>query len=148
MSTTIIEVNGVKLEVDLRHARRIDELRIGDRVKILRTDSYDKVSKVYPGSIIGFEPFQKLPTIIVAYIDRDWSSVGIKFVHFNAQTTGVELIKSVDDDALDIDKEEVLQCFAREIEKHNAAVRELSEKRAYFVANFKSYWTVVEQKVE
>jgi hypothetical protein len=35
---TIIEVSGVKLEVDLRQARRIEEIRIGDRVKVLTKD--------------------------------------------------------------------------------------------------------------
>lgn len=31
----IIEVNGVKLEVDLRNARRVDEFRVGSPVKVL-----------------------------------------------------------------------------------------------------------------
>lgn len=42
--TTIIEINGVKLEIDLRHAKRIDNLRVGDTVKVLRKrydDSYE-----------------------------------------------------------------------------------------------------------
>lgn len=51
---TIIEVNGVKLEVDLRTARRIDEIRIGDRVKVLIKGYSDY--KVHAGTVIGFEP--------------------------------------------------------------------------------------------
>ena len=30
----IIEINGVKLEVDMTTARRIDEFRVGDTVKV------------------------------------------------------------------------------------------------------------------
>jgi hypothetical protein len=31
----VIEINGVKMEVDMRYAKRVDELRIGSRVKVL-----------------------------------------------------------------------------------------------------------------
>ena len=31
---TQIEINGVKLEVDLRNATRIDEFKVGDNVKV------------------------------------------------------------------------------------------------------------------
>jgi hypothetical protein len=59
--TTIIEIGGVKLEVDLRSAKRIDELKIGSRVKCLQKPSYGEM-KTLPGVIVGFEPFPSLPT--------------------------------------------------------------------------------------
>lgn len=34
----IIEIDGVKIEVDLRTAKRIDTYRVGDNVKILNKD--------------------------------------------------------------------------------------------------------------
>ena len=36
-----IEVNGVKMEVDMRHARRIEEIRIGDKVKVVKINIDD-----------------------------------------------------------------------------------------------------------
>lgn len=138
---TIIEVNGVKLEVDLRHAKRVDELRVGDRVKVL-TKAYDGY-KVSAGSVIGFEPFSKLPTIIVAYVEGGYSTHDIKFVHFNAQSKDVEIVKAIDDDALDIAKENVLASLDREIEKKRREIADIEEKRAYFLRNFQAYWQPV-----
>ena len=72
--TAIVEVNGIKLEVDLRTAKRIDQLTdqltIGSRVKCLVKQYSD--FKTVPGVVVGFEPFEKLPTIVVAYLDTDY----------------------------------------------------------------------------
>lgn len=138
MDKTIIEVNGVKMEVDLRTARRIEELRVGDRVKVL-TKGYSDY-KVHAGTIVGFEPFANLPTIIVAYLERDYDSVGVKFVYFNAQTKETEIVKAIDDDQLDIDKSGILQLFDRDIQKKRDEIADIEAKRAYFVDNFKAYW--------
>ena len=94
------------MEVDLRQARRIDTLQVGDRVKVLVKQYYDY--KVHAGTVIGFEPFKELPTIIIAYLETSYSSVGVKFLYFNAQTKETEVIKSIDDDQLDIDKSGVI----------------------------------------
>lgn len=134
----IIEVNGVKLEVDLRQAKRVDTLQVGDRVKVL-VKTYNDY-KVHAGTVIGFEPFQNLPTVIVAYLETDYSSANIKFVYFNAQSKEVEIIKAIDDDQLDINKATVIQQMDREIEKKRAELADMQAKKAYFVANFKAYW--------
>lgn len=140
-SKTIIEVNGVKLEVDLRTAKRVDELRVGDRVKVLVSEGYsEKEHKVYPGTVIGFEPFETLPTIIVAYLVSDWLNIGVKFLYFNAQTKDAEIIKAVDNDHLDINKADVLQKFDREIQKQRDALEDIERKKAFFLANFNAYW--------
>lgn len=138
MSKTIIEVNGVKLEVDLRHAKRVDELRVGDRVKVL-TKGYSDYS-VHAGTIIGFEPFANLPTIIVAYVEKSYQKAEIKFVHFNAQSKDVELVKAIDDDAIDIDKTNVVQQLDAEIAKLRDQIGEIERRKQYFLDNFKAYW--------
>lgn len=138
MEKTIIEVNGVKLEVDLRHAKRIDTLQVGDRVKVLIKTYSDY--KVFAGTVVGFEPFKNLPTVIIAYLDVEYNSASVKFVYFNAQSKEVEVVKAIDDDCLDIDKVGVLQKFDREIEKKKDEVTDLEAKRAYFLANFRAYW--------
>ena len=41
----IIEVNGIKMEVDLRNAKRIDQFKVGDSVKVL-VKSYSEKTKL------------------------------------------------------------------------------------------------------
>jgi hypothetical protein len=143
MDKTIIEVNGVKLEVDLRTAKRVDTMRVGDRVKVLTKEYTDY--RVYAGTVIGFEPFANLPTVIIAYLKKDYSGPEVKFLYFNAQTKETEVVKAIDDDQLDIDKATVVQHMEREIEKKLAEADDLRAKKAYFLANFKAYWPELAQ---
>lgn len=138
---TVIEVNGVKLEVDLRHAKRIDELRVGDRVKVL-TKEYDG-HRVHAGTIVGFEPFASLPTIIIAYVAKDWNKAEIKFVHFNRQSKDIEIVKAIDDDSLDLDREMVLKTLDKDISTKQREIQEIENRKAYFLANFRAYWEPV-----
>lgn len=142
---TIIEVNGIKLEVDLRTARRVDTLRVGDRVKVLVKNYSDYA--VHAGTVVGFEPFQNLPTVIVAYLQRDYSGAALKFLYFNSQTKETEIVKAIDDDQLDLDKRDVVQQMDAEIRKHEDAIEDVKRKRAYFLENFKAYWPEL-QKIE
>lgn len=143
---TVIEVNGVKLEVDLRHAKRVDELRVGDRVKVL-TKGYSDYA-VHAGTIIGFEPFAKLPTIIVAYVEKSYAKAEIKFVHFNGQSKDVEIIKAIDDDAIDIDKQNVVQQLDAEIAKLRDQIADVERRKQYFLDNFKAYWERISAPAE
>lgn len=139
MEKTIIEVNGIKLEVDLRTAKRVDTLRVGDRVKVM-LKGYSSEYKVYPGTVAGFEPFQNLPTVIVAYLESDYSGSKLKFLYFNSQSKETEVIKAIDDDQLDIEKANILQHFDKEEAKIEAQLDEIRRTREYFLANFKAYW--------
>ena len=106
-NTTIIEINGMKLEVDLRQAKRIETLKVGSPVKVL-VKGYDGY-KVHAGTVVGFEPFASLPTIIVAYLDIDYTSANLKFIHFNAQSKDIEIVHSVDGDLVDIDRGSIVE---------------------------------------
>jgi hypothetical protein len=139
-NTRIIEINGVKFEVDMRTARRVDELRVGTKVKVLVTSIYGE-PKVWPGVIIGFEPFEKLPTILVAYIETDYSKADMKFVHYNAKTKDVEIIAAADD--MDLDRSKVLDWFDRELHRNEIARQELLARRDYFTDQFAIYWEKV-----
>lgn len=138
MEKTIVEVNGIKLEVDLRTAKRIDTLRVGDRVKVLIKEYSDY--RVYAGTVVGFEPFTSLPTVIVAYLKNDYSGPEVKFLYFNSQSKEAEVVKAIDDDQLDIDKATVVQRMDREIEKKIAEADDLRARKAFFLDNFKAYW--------
>lgn len=137
--TTVIEVNGVKLEVDLRSAKRIDQLQVGSRVKCL-VKSYDDF-KTMPGVIVGFEPFPTLPTIVVAYLETGYGSPGLKFKSFNSKTKDFEVVSDLDNNALEIDRESVLDNFDRELAKKELELRELREKKEFFLAHFGRYFS-------
>lgn len=142
----IIEVNGVKLEVDLRTAKRIDRFQIGSRVKLLIKEYSNYV--VYPGTIIGFEPFDKLPTIIVAYVKRGYNECSINFLYYNSETKDHELVLAQDNDFLGLEKETVLKNMNAEIQKKEAEAEDLRRKRDYFLANFKMYWADVDDAIK
>ena len=137
---TIVEINGVKLEVDMRYARRIDELRVGARVQVLKK-VYDG-HKVHPGVIVGFEPFAKLPTIVVAYVEHEWSKADIKFEHYNANSKDIEIVAAADH--FDIDRTTILQMFDRMAEAKRRELQDIEDRRTYFETNFKAYWQKIE----
>lgn len=143
---TVIDINGVKLEVDLRYARRVENIGIGTRVKVLRKkygDSYE----VLQGIVIGFEPFRELPTIIVAVANIDYSEAKVEFIYYNAKSEGIELVVASDDDLAALDKNDFVSKVDREITKKESEIVELNARKAYFLAKFKCYWEPIEQAV-
>lgn len=74
----IIEINGIKLEVDMRSARRIDEFKVGDSVKVL--DSRDDKNVMRSGVITDFANFKELPTIMVA-VYKEGSYWDLSLIH-------------------------------------------------------------------
>jgi len=140
---TIIEVGGVKLEVDMRYARRIEEIRLGDRVKVLRKHQYrENKFDVNPGIVVGFEPFSKLPTIIIAYVHHDWKNAEIKFLHYNAASEDVEIVAAVDED-FHVDRDALMARFDSQIEAKKQEVETIEAQRRYFETNFRAFWTKV-----
>ena len=137
--TTIIEVNGVKLEVDLRHAKRVDNLRIGDRVKCL-VKGYGGSMSTHAGVVVGFEPFPSLPSIVVAYLDTGYSSGTLKFKTFNAETKDFEVVADLDNNALEVDRSDILAQFDRDAAKKRQELEEIAAKRAFFEAHFGRYF--------
>lgn len=139
---TVVEINGVKLEVDLRTAKRVDVLRVGDKVKLLKKGSQYDSTKVYPGVIIGFEPFKSMPTILVAALVSEYASFDIKVIPITSETKDYEMVVSIDDELLD--KQNALDFFYTKENKLMAEVNELREKRKYFERNFAKYWEVLD----
>ena len=137
---TIIEVGGVKLEVDMRYARRIDTLRIGDRVKCL-VKKYGNTHETYPGVVVGFEPFPSLPSIVVAYLDTSsYNGDTLKVKTFNQKTEDFEIVPDVDRNSLEVDKGRVLTMLDRDIEKKREELNQSELRRQYFLDNFGSYF--------
>lgn len=143
----IIEINGVKMEVDLRNATVVENLKVGDTVKVL-LKSYSGY-KSSPGVIVGFDQFKNLPTIIVAYMDLEYSNAELKFCYFNADTKDTEIVKSNPKD-IPLKREHVLDYLDKSIIKAEMAVQEAKQKKKYFEDHFNLYFKdfIGDEKVE
>lgn len=138
----IIEINGVKLEVDLRTAKRIDELKVGSRVKVLKKQYSD--FKVFHGVIIGFEPFKNVPTIIVAYMEVTYAEAKLEFLYYTGKQEDVEMIAALDDDVAALDQSDICRLIDNEVTKHELEVKKLQERKEYFLRKFAAYWAPIE----
>ncbi len=135
-SKRIIEIDGVKVEVDLRQAKRVDTFKVGDNIKILDKEYSDY--KVKPGIIVDFAEFQELPTIVIAVFDEgSWSSApSIKFFYYNEKTAEkIEMVPASDDE-IKLSKDGVIEKFEREITKKKNEYIDLKNQLDYFKKHF------------
>jgi len=136
----LIEINGIKMEVDMRTAKttKINTYKIGDQIKILIKEysSY----KSYPGVIVGFDNYEKLPTIVVAYLDIGYNEVNIKMAYINEEIKdNYELVKAEYDIPL-FEKDSVIEKLDREITSTEQKLSDLKIKRQYFIDKFNNYF--------
>ncbi len=130
----IVEINGVKIEVDLRTAKRVDQFKVGDAVKVL-VKTYSGYES-HLGMIVGFDEFKSLPTIIVAYlVGNSYSECPLKFAYLNEKSTDIEICPHNPND-MGVDKADILASFDRHITKKELELREVKEKREYFNSMF------------
>ena len=140
----IIEINGVKFEVDARSAtlRQIDTIRIGARVKVLEK-KYGDTYEVKHGVVVGFEPFKDLPTVIIAHINLEYQKAPeIKFLYFNAKSE-VQIVISDENDKAALQASDIVGAFDRDILKKEQEISDLKDRKAYFSRNFESYWSAM-----
>lgn len=131
----VIEINGIKMEVDMRTAKRIDSFRVGDNVKVL-IKKYDDSREIKPGIIVDFAMFKEFPTIVVAiFNDGGWGSTpSISFVYINAESE-IEIIFSSEEE-IRLSKEGVIEKFEREIQKKKNEWIDLQNQLEYFKKHF------------
>lgn len=132
----IVEIDGVKVEVDLRTAKRVDSFRVGDNVKIL--DKNYSGYKVKPGIIVDFAEFKELPTIVIAVFEEgSWSSSpSISFIYYNKETAeNVEIVPASEDE-IKLSKDGVIEKFEREIQKKKNEWIDLQNQLEYFKKHF------------
>ena len=135
-----IEIGGIKMQIDLRQAKRIDTFKVGDTVKILKKvdrSSYDKADKIYPGMIVDFANFKELPTLVVAYYEEGgWNSPPtIQFLYYNADTEGWDLVYC-DENELAVSEQSIIQLFDRKIGEKQKELDDLVNKKEYFITHF------------
>jgi preprotein translocase subunit YajC len=134
----IIEINGIKMEVDMITAKRNDEFKVGDNIKVLRkgyNDSYD----VMPGVIVQFVNFKDLPTIQIAVFKSDYSGAHLEFINFNSKTEDVE-ITLCSNHELRLEKNSVMDKLNNEIQKKQNEAADLIAKRDWFEKYFAKYF--------
>ena len=132
----IVEIDGVKIEVDLRTAKRVDSYKVGDNVKILERESSDY--KVKPGIIVDFAEFNELPTIVIAVFEEGsyYSRPSIKFINYNAKTSEkIEMVPASEDE-IKVSRDSVIEMFEREISKRKNELLDLQNQLDYFMEKF------------
>ena len=130
----IIEINGIKMEVDLRNAKRIDTFRVGDPVKVLDLNYTNGIIKA--GVIVGFAEFQKKPSIEIMVLDDSYSGVDFKFISVSNEVDSKYEIVHYNNYEKIFTKSNVLDKFNREIEKKKIEIEELERKKKYYIDDF------------
>ena len=133
----IVEINGIKIEVDLRTAKRIDEFKVGDCVKVLEKNHNGH--NIYPGVIVDFVEFKTLPTIQIAVFKMDYSGHHLQFINFNSETKDYEFTR-VSEHELHIDKDRVIDRINMEIEKKRGELMALENKKNYLMKHFGEFF--------
>ena len=129
----VIEINGVKMEVDLRKAKTVSEYKVGDSIKVLMKD-YSGYN-VHHGTIIGFTEFENLPTIEILYVKDNYSSADVSFLAFNDKTTDIE-IAPCHEYELKFSSGELLGKIDRQIVQKEEEIRNLKSRREAFLRYF------------
>jgi alpha-galactosidase len=130
----IIEINGIKMEVDLRNAKRIDTFKVGDPVKVLDLNYSQGCIKA--GVIVGFAEFQKKPSIEIMVLDDGYNGVDFKFITVSNETDSKYEVVHYNNYEKIFTQSNVIDKFNREIEKKKIEITELERKKKYYVDDF------------
>lgn len=135
----IIEIAGVKLEIDMTTAKVITNYKVGDCVKLLMKQ-YGDTFNIYPGIIAGFDDFATMPSITVAYIDSGYSGDVIKFKHVSSQSKDVELCP-LQGYEFPHERSTMIDKFERAVTTKEEELRDLRSKYNFFLKNFGKYFS-------
>lgn len=136
----IVEINGIKMEVDFREATTINSYKIGDNIKVLKKQYSDSWVS-YPGVIVGFDEFPARPTIIIAYLKLDYAIATIEWCYLNSESKDIEICLAKDG-MIPIEKARVLELLDRQVLEFETKIQDLKVKKEYFLNNFNRYFEV------
>lgn len=131
----IIEINGVKMELDYRTAQttQVDTYKVGDKVKVL-VKEYGDNFRSFAGAIVGFDNFKERPTIVVMYIVTDYSVPEIKTVYIHKDSEHEIVLANYDD--FDFSKEFITDRFDRLIEAKKIELTKAESHKKSFLKYF------------
>jgi hypothetical protein len=131
----IVEIDGVKLEIDLRTAKVVDRYRIGDPVRVLHPGT-GYGTGIKPGVIIGFCEFDKNPAIEILELDAEYSGPTFKLVTIvSGQDNQVQIAPHDRYSGL-FSQTDIVTRFDREIQKKELELADLKLKKDYFISDF------------
>lgn len=141
-------VGAVTIAATRNETIRAEVLKVGDAVRVLINPSYGDM-KVHTGVIVGFEPFASKPTIIVAYIEAEYSKAEMKMLYFGGdETKNAEILAAPEGYQIEVERQRVLDWFDSEQRKAEAQIDEIKAKRAYFIRYFGSVMSEVPAQIE
>jgi hypothetical protein len=145
----IVEVEGVKIEVDLRTAKVIEHYKIGDPVRILHPSTDFNAASVNAGVIIGFCDFAENPAIEVLELTVDYSGTNFRTVLIiSGQKNQVQIAPYDKYEGL-ISQADVVTRLDREIQKKELELADLKLKKKYFIDEFsKAFEQIVPTTVD
>lgn len=126
-----IEIGGVKIDVDLRTAVRVETLKVGDRIRVLVKQAYSTRWDICPGVVVGFEPFRSRPTIVICYLQGSQ----LVTTPLNEDSADIEIVPALDD-TLMLERDHVVTLLQAEIRQRETALDESRRKLDYFERMF------------
>ncbi|GHU81995.1 hypothetical protein FACS189468_5610 [Spirochaetia bacterium] len=132
----IVEINGVKVEVDLRTAKVIDCFKVGDPVRVFHPKSDYTRAEIKPGVIVGFCEFSKNPAIEIMELKADYSGVFFEIVVIAEGINDELQITAYDKYEGLISQADVVTKFDRLIQQKELELSDLKLKKKYFVDDF------------
>lgn len=132
----IVEINGVKIEIDERTAtiQRLDTFKVGSPVKILHREYESSPGNIKYAVIVGFDQFKSLPTITVAYLDYS----EIKYAYINSSSRH-ELL-AVESHDLAMEKTWVIDRMKDRILRKEQELADEKQKMQVFIEMFGKYF--------
>lgn len=129
----IVEIDGVKIEVDLRTAKVIDHYKVGDPVRVLTKDTYDNIKA---GVIVGFCEFDRNPAIEIMVLNKDYSGISFSVVTIVSGKENNVQIAPFDKYQGLISQTDIVTRFDRQIEAKELELADLKLKKKYFIDDF------------
>lgn len=139
-----VVVGAVSLAVSREAQIRAEVLKVGDPVRVLIKPEYSNDAKVHTGVIVGFEPFEEHPAVIIAYIEESYGKAEMKTLYYTKATKGVEVIGAAPGIGLATEREKVLEFFDSEQKKKTLELETLAAQRAYFEKYFGQLFAQIE----
>jgi hypothetical protein len=136
-STRVIEIGGIKMEVDMRHVKKVEYYKVGTNIRVL-VKEYSEY-KSYAGVIVGFEEFKTRPSILIAYLKTSYGDSSLQFLTYNSDTKDAEICLA-EETFVPFEKSRVLECLDNGIQTARAELLEAQNKKAYFEKNFNKYF--------
>ena len=144
--TKIIEINGIKLEVDLRNAKVVENYKVGDRIKVLKKKYSDSYVVRY-GVIVDFGLCKERPSIEILSVPSDacfYADDTLAFDVINQDSTDIEIAPLSDLDET-FARDNIVKAIEGKIETTRHELRTLELKKELFLRHFGKYFGEVKK---